>query len=196
VICITRQAGKFLSDHDRPPRKAANECMRISRQLRRFFENGGRAWLGRMLFRIVWQVCRPRSAHVPAIKILRPWCASSRCDCEAEFSILMRTESHRSGKVGAARSEADLCSALPCFGRRAQQIQFLLGHVSVQTTERYLGCKQRISSAVNDRIDSGRTPPVGQASAPPVPTLPAKANTPELTRGKLSPPWGTAFSFR
>jgi site-specific recombinase XerD len=26
------------------------------------------------------------------------------------------------------------------------------GHVSVQTTERYLGCKQRIRSAVNDRI--------------------------------------------
>jgi site-specific recombinase XerD len=33
-----------------------------------------------------------------------------------------------------------------------EQIQFLLGHVSVQTTERYLGCAQRISSAVNDRI--------------------------------------------
>ena len=33
-----------------------------------------------------------------------------------------------------------------------EQIQFLLGHVSVQTTERYLGCKQRIQSAVNDRI--------------------------------------------
>ena len=32
------------------------------------------------------------------------------------------------------------------------QIQFLLGHVSVQTTERYLGCKQRIRGAVNDRI--------------------------------------------
>jgi hypothetical protein len=27
-----------------------------------------------------------------------------------------------------------------------------VGHVSVQTTERYLGCKQRIRSAVNDRI--------------------------------------------
>ena len=33
-----------------------------------------------------------------------------------------------------------------------EQIQFLLGHVSVQTTERYLGCTQRISSAVNDCI--------------------------------------------
>ena len=33
-----------------------------------------------------------------------------------------------------------------------EQIQFLLGHVSVQTAERYLGCKQRIRSAVNDRI--------------------------------------------
>jgi site-specific recombinase XerD len=33
-----------------------------------------------------------------------------------------------------------------------EQIQFLLGHVSVQTTERYLGCKQRFREAVNDRI--------------------------------------------
>jgi hypothetical protein len=29
---------------------------------------------------------------------------------------------------------------------------FLLGHVSVQTTERYVGGKQRIRGAVNDRI--------------------------------------------
>ena len=28
-------------------------------------------------------------------------------------------------------------------GGELEQIQFLLGHVSVQTTERYLGCKQR-----------------------------------------------------
>jgi len=27
-----------------------------------------------------------------------------------------------------------------------------LGHVSVQTTECYLGCKQRFRNAVNDRI--------------------------------------------
>jgi len=33
-----------------------------------------------------------------------------------------------------------------------EQIQFLLGHVSVQTTEKYLGSKQRLPEAVNDRI--------------------------------------------
>ena len=38
-------------------------------------------------------------------------------------------------------------------GGELEQIQFLLGHASVQTTERYLGCKQRIRQAVNDRID-------------------------------------------
>src|SRR5437588_9185020 len=34
-------------------------------------------------------------------------------------------------------------------------MQFLLGHVSVQTTERYLGCKQRLRDAVNDSIGIG-----------------------------------------
>jgi integrase len=33
-----------------------------------------------------------------------------------------------------------------------EQIQFLLGHVSVQTTERYLGCKQKLRHAVNDQL--------------------------------------------
>jgi site-specific recombinase XerD len=37
-------------------------------------------------------------------------------------------------------------------GGELEQIQFLLGHVSVQTTERYLGCKQRLREAVNDQI--------------------------------------------
>ena len=42
--------------------------------------------------------------------------------------------------------------ALDLAGGELDQIQFLLGHVSVQTTERYLGCKQRIRGAVNDCI--------------------------------------------
>ena len=37
-------------------------------------------------------------------------------------------------------------------GGELEQIQFLLGHVSVQTTEKYLGCKQRLRQAVNDRL--------------------------------------------
>jgi site-specific recombinase XerD len=47
------------------------------------------------------------------------------------------------------RSCALLCHEA---GGELEQIQFLLGHVSVQTTEKYLGCKQRLRGAVNDRI--------------------------------------------
>jgi integrase len=37
-------------------------------------------------------------------------------------------------------------------GGELDQIQFLLGHVSIQTTERHLGCKQKLGIAVNDRL--------------------------------------------
>jgi site-specific recombinase XerD len=47
------------------------------------------------------------------------------------------------------RSCARLCHSA---GGELEQIQFLLGHVSVQTTEKYLGCKQRFRDAVNDVI--------------------------------------------
>jgi site-specific recombinase XerD len=47
------------------------------------------------------------------------------------------------------RTCARLCRAA---GGELEQVQFLLGHMSVQTTERYLGCTQRIASAVNDKI--------------------------------------------
>ncbi len=47
------------------------------------------------------------------------------------------------------RSCARFCHAA---GGELEQIQFLLGHVSILTTEAYLGVKQRLWGAVNDRI--------------------------------------------
>jgi integrase len=48
------------------------------------------------------------------------------------------------------RTCARLCHSA---GGELEQIQFLLGHSSVQTTERYVGCKQNLSRAVNDRFE-------------------------------------------
>jgi len=47
------------------------------------------------------------------------------------------------------RSCARLCHGC---GGEPEQIQFLLDHASVQTTGRYIGCKQNLKEAVNDRF--------------------------------------------
>src|ERR1039457_3243838 len=47
------------------------------------------------------------------------------------------------------RTCAKLCHA---SGGELEQIQFLLGHASVLTTDRYLGCKQNLEEPVNDRF--------------------------------------------
>jgi site-specific recombinase XerD len=66
--------------------------------------------------------------------------------------------------VKAAAAKAEISNLAPHDLRRTcarlchlaggelEQIQFLLGHASVQTTERYLGCKQNLRHAVNDAI--------------------------------------------
>ena len=52
------------------------------------------------------------------------------------------------------RTCAKLCHT---SGGELEQIQFLLGHASMQTTERYLGCKQNLGHPVNDLFDLRRT---------------------------------------
>ena len=69
------------------------------------------------------------------------WCMVRECASKAKLERLAPHD--------LRRTCARLCHEA---GGELEQIQFLLGHVSVQTTERYLGCKQRPREAVNDRI--------------------------------------------
>jgi len=81
----------------------------------------GKAWGDGMTVKAVWHIAK-ESARTIGVAKLAPHDLRRTC--------------------------ARLCHA---SGGELEQIQFLLGHVSVRTTERYLGCKQRIRSAVNDR---------------------------------------------
>jgi integrase len=71
--------------------------------------------------------------------------------------LVWRIVKRRAEKIGIPslaphdlrRTCARLCHAA---GGELEQIQFLLGHRSVETTERYLGSRQRLASAVNDNI--------------------------------------------
>ena len=78
----------------------------------------------RMSEKVVWQLLRP---------------------VYAEAAGLFRN----SGPHDLRRSCAKMCRAA---GGELEQIQLLLGHTSVQTTERYLGTKQDLVHAPNDGI--------------------------------------------
>jgi hypothetical protein len=60
-----------------------------------------------------------------------------------------RSRGHR--QAGTARSSAHVWPSVPPGWRRTGPDTVSLGHVSVQTTERYLRCKQKFRSAVNDQ---------------------------------------------
>ena len=82
----------------------------------------GRVWGDGMSPKVLWDVVRAAAARA-AIDKLAPHDLRRTC--------------------------ARLCHLA---GGELDQIQFLLGHVSIQTTERYLGCKQKLRIAVNDRM--------------------------------------------
>ena len=88
-----------------------------------------------------------------------------RCVCrkgivwgtEVTEKVVWHVVKEYAGKLGISKlAPHDLRRSCARFchdsGGELEQIQFLLGHVSVQTTEKYLGCKQRLRDAVNDRI--------------------------------------------
>jgi site-specific recombinase XerD len=58
------------------------------------------------------------------------------------------------GLAGLAPHDLRRTCARLCHqaGGKLEQIQFLLGHVSIETMEKYLGCMQRFQNAVNDAI--------------------------------------------
>jgi integrase len=88
----------------------------------RAINKAGRIWGDGMLPKVLWDVVRAAAARA-GIDKLAPHDLRRTC--------------------------ARLCHLA---GGELDQIQFLLGHVSIQTTERYLGCKQKLRVAVNDRL--------------------------------------------
>jgi site-specific recombinase XerD len=74
---------------------------------------------------------------------------------------VVRTCCQRAGLDHIAPHDLRRTCAKLCHDRggELEQIQFLLGHASVQTTERYLGCKQNLGHPVNDLFDLRGNPP-------------------------------------
>jgi Phage integrase family len=72
---------------------------------------------------------------------------------------VVKTCCERTGLEHIAPHDLRRTCAKLCYtnGGEIEQIQFLLGHASVQTTERYLGCKQNLGHPVNDLFRLGNT---------------------------------------
>lgn len=88
----------------------------------RAINKAGRVWGDGMTPKVIWEVVKTAAARA-GIDKLAPHDLRRTC--------------------------ARLCHLA---GGELDQIQFLLGHVSIQTTERYLGCKQKLRCAVNDTL--------------------------------------------
>jgi len=88
----------------------------------RSINKAGKIWGNGMMPKVVWEVVKEAADRV-GIEKLAPHDLRRTC--------------------------ARLCHLA---GGELDQIHFLLGHVSSQTTERYLGCKQKLRCAVNDKL--------------------------------------------
>ena len=77
-----------------------------------------------------------------------------RHDTEGDLDVERAAAAARAGIEKLAPHDLRRTCARLCrlAGGELDQIQFLLGHVSIQTTERYLGCKQKLRCAVNDAL--------------------------------------------
>ena len=98
-----------------------------------------------------------RAAELDTGKLFRCVCRAEKCwgDGVSERRVwhVVKRYAAGLGLSGVAPHDLRSCAKLcQVAGGELEQIQFLLGHVSVQTAERYLGCKKRIRGAVNDRI--------------------------------------------
>ena len=73
---------------------------------------------------------------------------------------VVKTAAARAGIEALAPHDLRRTCARLCHvaGGELEQIQFLLGHVSVETTERYLGSKQKLRNAVNDTMGLEQEP--------------------------------------
>jgi integrase len=99
-----------------------------------------------------------QSAHVTEGKVFQRMSKDGTPQhAEVTVSVVWSAVKRYAGKIGIAhlaphdlrRTCARLCHEA---GGELEQIQFLLGHASVQTTERYIGCRQNFREAVNDRF--------------------------------------------
>ena len=86
--------------------------------------------------------------------------APNRLSDRAVWNVV-REHSAREGLISIAPHDLRRTCAHLCFrsGGPLEQIQFLLGHSSTRTTERYLGCQQELVNAVNDSLPLALTSP-------------------------------------
>jgi integrase len=91
------------------------------------------------VFKRVSKVGKRQEAGITANVV---WYSVKRCARQAGIANLAPHD--------LRRTCARLCH--DCSGE-LEQIRFLLGHASVQTTERYIGSKQKLHDAVNDRFE-------------------------------------------